>query len=275
MDQFKDKVVLVTGGSRNTGLEITDHFLREGARVFFCGTSEKSVEAGAAELRRRGRSGFRGVVCNVADPAQVSAFYDVIEREAGRLDIVISNAADLGIGHGPTDEMSLEALMGTLAVNLGGTFLVVQTAIRRFFLKQERDPVTDQRGVVVCIGSNTSEHVSHGRLAYCTSKGGLDAMVRCFATDLGPRGIRVNLLAPGYIWTPRWDSLTDETRARRRENTLTGHEATGADVAAAAAFLASDGARSFQGSRLVMDSGVTVPLVPASCEDDTNAMKEA
>lgn len=272
--KFESKVVLVTGGSRNTGLEIVDLFLREGARVFFCGTSESSVAAGSSELAKRGLKDFRGVVCNVAKREDVEAFYDVVEREAGRLDIVVSNAADLGLGHGSTREMKLESLMGTLAVNLGGTFNVVQSAVNRFFMKQERDPRTNQRGVVVCVGSNTAQHVSRGRLAYCSSKGGLESMVRCFATDLGPDGIRINLIAPGYIWTPRWNSLSEEVQAIRRSNTLTGHEADGHDIAEGVAFLASDGARGMQGTVMTMDSGVTVPLVPASCEDDTNKMRE-
>lgn len=273
MKEFENKVVLVTGGSRNTGLEIVDRFLREGARVFFCGSSTESVGKGAAELARRGLSGFTGVACDVGRKADVDALFDRIASDAGRLDVVISNAANLGIGHGETLEMTEEMLLETLNVNLGGTFRIIQGAARRFFLKNERDARTGQRGAVVCIGSNTSVRVSRKRLAYCTSKGGLDAMVRAFATDLGPMGIRVNLLAPGYIWTDRWNWLSDEVKARRRANTLTGREADGQDVAAAALFLASDGARAFQGARLVMDSGSSVQLYPESCEDDTSGMR--
>lgn len=271
--EFKGKVVLVTGGCRNTGLEIVDGFLRAGTRVFFCGSNGKSVDEGRAALEKRGLSGFTAVKCDVGRKEDVDAMMDRIAAEAGRLDIVISNAANLGIGHGETLEMTEEMLFETLNVNLGGTFRIVQGAARRFFLKNERDARTGQRGVVVCIGSNTSERVSRKRLAYCTSKGGLDAMVRAFATDLGPMGVRVNLLAPGYIWTDRWNWLSDEVKARRRANTLTGREADGKDVAAAAMFLASDGARAFQGARLVMDSGSSVQLYPESCEDDTSSMR--
>ena len=129
--------------------------------------------------------------------------------------------------------------------------------------------------MVVCIGSNSSERVSRKRLAYLASKGGLDAMVRSFATDLGPMGIRVNMLAPGYIWTDRWNWLSDDVKAKRRSNTLTGHESDGRDVAEGVAFLASAGARTFQGARLVMDSGSTVQLYPDSCEDDTSNMRQS
>ena len=99
-------------------------------------------------------------------------------------------------------------------------------------------------------------------------------MVRSFATDLGPLGIRVNMLAPGYIWTDRWNWLSDEVKAKRHANTLTGHESDGRDVAEGVAFLASPGARTFQGARLVMDSGSSTQLYPASCEDDTSNMRQ-
>ncbi|MBQ6248514.1 MAG: SDR family NAD(P)-dependent oxidoreductase, partial [Kiritimatiellae bacterium] len=81
MKRFENKVVLVTGGSRNTGLEIVDLFLREGARVFFCGTSEASVAKGETELARRGRRGFRGIVCDVGKSADVTAMMDAIAAE--------------------------------------------------------------------------------------------------------------------------------------------------------------------------------------------------
>ena len=274
MKRFENKVVLVTGGNRNTGLEIVSLFLEEGARVFFCGSTEESTEKGRAALKKRGFSNFTGVACDIGKKDEVSSLFDVVEKEAGRLDVLVSNAADLGIGHGDTLTMTEEMLFGTLNTNMGGFFRLVQGAANRFFLKQERDAYTDQRGVVVCIGSNSSERVSRKRLAYLASKGGLDAMVRSFATDLGPLGIRVNMLAPGYIWTDRWNWLSDEVKAKRHANTLTGHESNGRDVAEGVAFLASPGARTFQGARLVMDSGSSTQLYPASCEDDTSNMRQ-
>ena len=98
MKRFEGKVVLVTGGARNTGLEIVDLFLTEGAKVFFCTRALESLKCGIEELGRRGRIGFRGIQCNVADPKDVDAMMDVIEKETGRLDVVVSNAANFGLG---------------------------------------------------------------------------------------------------------------------------------------------------------------------------------
>ena len=274
MKRFEGKVALVTGGARNTGLEIVDLFLSEGAKVFFCGSSDSSVAEGVAALELRGLTGFRGVKCDVSLRSDVEAMMDVIEREAGRLDIVVSNAANFGLGQGTCLETTDEQFLSVLQVNVLGGFRLVQSAANRFFLRQDSDPVTGQRGVVVFVGSNSSERVSRNRITYVASKGAMDSMMKAFAVDLGPLGIRVNMVAPGYIWTDRWQWLSEEVKETRRANVPNGREATGRDVAEAVAYLASDGARACQGSRLVMDGGSTTQLYPANCEDDTSNMRE-
>jgi NAD(P)-dependent dehydrogenase (short-subunit alcohol dehydrogenase family) len=274
MKRFEGKVVLVTGGARNTGLEIVDLFLTEGAKVFFCTRAPESLESGIAELERRGRTGFRGIQCSVADPKAVDAMMETIEKESGRLDVVVSNAANFGLGQGTSLETTDDQFRSVLDVNVLGGFRVVQTACNRFFMKQERNAYTNQRGVVVFVGSNSSERVSRNRISYVSSKGAMDSMVKALAVDLGPLGIRVNMVAPGYIWTDRWQWLSEEVKARRRANVPTGMEATGRDVAEAVAFFASDAARACQGARLVMDGGSCAQLYPESCEDDTSKMRE-
>ena len=274
MKRFDGKVVLVTGGARNTGLEIVDLFLAEGSKVYFCTRAEESLKDGIAELERRGRKGFRGILCSVADPKAVDAMLDEIANESGRLDIVVSNAANFGLGQGTSLETTNGQFQSVLDVNVLGGFHVVQSACNRFFMKQERDEYTNQRGIVVFVGSNSSERVSRNRVSYVASKGAMDSMMKALAVDLGPLGVRVNMVAPGYIWTDRWQWLSDDIKATRRANVPTGMEATGRDVAEAVAFFASDAARACQGARLVMDGGSTVQMYPPSCEDDTSKMRE-
>ena len=274
MKRFEGKVVLVTGGARNTGLEIVDLFLTEGAKVFFCTQSLDSLKGGIAELERRGRTGFRGILCSVADQKAVDAMLDEIAKEAGRLDVVVSNAANFGLGQGTSLETTNSQFRSVLDVNVLGGFHIVQSACNRFFMKQERDAYTNQRGVVVFVGSNSSERVSRNRVSYVASKGAMDSMMKALAVDLGPLGVRVNMVAPGYIWTDRWQWLSDDVKAARRANVPIGMEAKGRDVAEAVAFFASDAARACQGARLVMDGGSTVQMYPLSCEDDTSKMRE-
>lgn len=273
MNRFENKVVVVTGGARNTGLEIVDSFVREGAKVFFCGSSEESVAEGVKALEARGLTGFRGVKCDVSKRSDVEAMMDVIEKEAGRLDVVVSNAANFGLGQGTSLETTDEQFLSVLQVNVLGGFRLVQLAANRFFMRQDLNPATGQRGVVVFVGSNSSERVSRNRIAYVASKGAMDAMMKSFAVDLAPKGIRVNMVAPGFIWTNRWEFLSDEIKAQRRSLVPNGREATGKDVADAVVYLASDAARGFQGARLVMDGGSSVQLYPAVCEDDTSKMR--
>jgi len=274
MKRFEGKVVLVTGGARNTGLEIVDLFLAEGAEVFFCTQSPDSLKGGIAELEKRGHAGFHGIRCDVGNRADVDALMDEIGRTAGRLDIVVSNAANFGLGQGTSFETTDEQFESVLNVNVLGGFRIVQTACNRFFMKQPRNACTNQRGVVVFVGSNSSERISRNRISYVSSKGAMDSMVKSLAVDLAPHGIRVNMVAPGYIWTNRWQWLSEEVKARRRANVPTGMEATGRDVAEAVAFFASDAARACQGARLVMDGGSCAQLYPESCEDDTSKMRE-
>ena len=226
MKRFEGKVVVVTGGSRNTGLEIVDSFLREGAKVFFCGSSEASVAEGVKAIESRGLAGFRGVKCDVSLRSDVEAMMDVIEREAGRLDVVVSNAANFGLGQGTCLETTDGQFLSVLQVNVLGGFRLVQLAANRFFMRQEPNPATGQRGVVVFVGSNSSERVSRNRITYVASKGAMDSMMKAFAVDLAPKGIRVNMVAPGFIWTSRWKFLSDEIKAQRRSLVPSGREAT-------------------------------------------------
>ena len=256
MKRFERKIVLVTGGSRNTGLDLVERFVREGATVWTCGSSAASTAKGAAALAARGVEGVRARPCDIADPAQVDALFDAIAREDGRLDVLVNNAANQGIGQGGPLDVDPEAMLAVLRTNVVGGFRVTQEACRRFFAKQET------RGCVVFLSSNTARRAIRNRTSYCASKGAINSLVRSLALDLGPLGIRVNEVAPGYIYTERWDVLDEKIKARRRLNCPLRHEATGGDIADAVAFLASDAARNIGGERLVVDAGCSAQHMP-------------
>ena len=159
MKRFQDKIVLVTGGSRNTGLSIVQKFAEEGAaKVYMCGSTPESTGKGAAILESWGCRNIRGIPCDVSDPAQVQHLFEVIEQESGRLDILVNNAAHQGIGK-PFTEMPPAYLMEVLGVNVRGGFQVTQQAVNRFFLKQP------ERGTVVFLSSNTAMRAIRNRTA--------------------------------------------------------------------------------------------------------------
>lgn len=255
MGMFENKIVLVTGGNRNTGLDIVEKFVREGARVFMCGSTVQSTARGEAELARRGVA-VSAQACDVGNREQVAALMDRIAREAGRLDILVNNAADQGLGLGGPLEMDPEAILKVMNTNVKGGFQVTQMAANRFFMRQET------RGVVVFLSSNTAKRAIRGRTAYCASKGAINAMVRSLALDLAPLGIRVNACAPGYIYTERWDALDEATKARRRANCPLGVEAKGADIANVVAFLASGMSGNMTGEIVTCDAGCSCQHMP-------------
>ena len=136
MGRFEGKVVLVTGGNRNTGLDIVERFAREGATVYMCGSSEDSTAKGAAELKARGLDGIISRPCDISDAGQVDALFNAIEKGSGRLDILVNNAANQGIGHGGPLEMKPEMFYDVFKTNVMGGFRVTQAACNRFFMKK-------------------------------------------------------------------------------------------------------------------------------------------
>ena len=260
MKRFDNKLVLVTGGSRNTGLDLVERFVREGAKDWTCGSTAASTAKGAAALAARGVDGVRAMPCDISDHDQVNALFDAIAREDGRLDVLVNNAADQGIGQGGPLDVEPEAMLAVLRTNVVGGFRVTQEACRRFFAKQET------RGCVVFLSSNTARRAIRNRTSYCASKGAINSLVRSLALDLGPLGIRVNCCAPGYINTERWDALDPAVAARRRANCPLGREASGADIAGVVAFLASDDAANMTGEIVTVDGGCSCQHMPADCD---------
>ncbi len=256
MGRFDGKIVLVTGGNRNTGLDIVEKFVREGAKVFMCGSSASSTASGAEALKARGVNGVTSMPCDISDATQVKALFDTIELEAGRLDILVNNAANQGLGHGGPLEMKPEMFYDVFKTNVVGGFQVTQMACNRFFMKQE------SRGAVVFLSSNTAMRAIRNRTAYCSSKGAINSMVRALALDLAPLGIRVNCCAPGYIYTERWDTLDPKKAARRRLNCPLRKEAKGSDIANVVAFLASEDSANMTGEIVTCDAGCSCQHMP-------------
>ena len=258
MKRFKNKVVLVTGSSRNTGVGIAELFIREGAKVIVCGTTKESTSKGAEELRSKGYDGFIEAPCDISNLEQVKELFDFIKKECGRIDILVNNACQMGCDPIFWD-LDPKDFMKVINVNLYGTFIVSQHAVRMMLEQPER-------GVIVNLSSNTSKHAIRQRTAYIASKGGIDALTRSMAIDLAPMGIRVNTVAPGYIHSERWDHLDESKIKRRRLNTPIGTEAYAEDIAQAVAFLASDAAKCIVGERLLVDSGSSAQAYPVDID---------
>ncbi len=258
MKRFENKVVIVTGASRNTGVEIADLFIREGAKVCTSASSEKSTQNGEDILHSRGLDGFISVPCNIADEAQVKNLFAQVMEKFGRVDILVNNACDQGLGF-TFENLTSADFLKVIKTNLLGCFQMCQNAVK-IMLTQET------KGVIVNLGSNVSMRAIKNRTAYVASKGGIDALTRSLAVDLAPKGIRVNEVAPGYIFTERWNALSEDVRKRRRDNIPLRKEATGQNIAEAVAFLASDASANICGERIVVDGGCSAQHMPTDID---------
>lgn len=252
--RFKDKVVIVTGASQNTGVAIAERFLKEGAMVLINSNIKEDLDQVYHKLFTDFPGRVSQYVADISNEKEIDALYHVLDSTFGPVDILINNACNQGIG--PTfEEISSTFFMNVLQVNLFGTFLMSQRAVDRMLKKESK-------GVIVNMGSNVSKRAIHNRAAYVTTKAGIDGMTKAMAIDLGPKGIRVNTVAPGYINTNRWDKLTDDIKVRRRANIPLGIEAYGRDIADAVLFMASAESKVINGARLVVDGGCSAQHMP-------------
>lgn len=248
--RLRGKVAIVTGaGSRGPGLgngkATALLFAREGARVLCV----DAVEARAGEtvgLVRAEGGEAAAVAADVTRADDCRAMVaDAVARWGG-LDILHNNVGiESRAGVMETTEAEWDRVM---AVDLKSMLLATQAAV----------PALAERGggAIICV-SSIAGFRGHGRTAYAAAKAGVVGFVTSVAVQLGPRGIRVNAIAPGAVWTPMVESLGPEARERRRRANPLGVEGTAWDVAWGAVYLASDEARWVTGHTLVIDGGLT------------------
>ncbi len=255
---FQNKNVLVTGSARNTGLGIAKVFGSYGATVFVHGRSPDQVEQVVDTLNGAtgGGSRYLPVAGDIACDQDVAAMFAAIEQQAGGLDVLVNNACHLGLGHRFLD-MPIAFFDEVLAVNLRGYALCAQFAARQMIARGG--------GAIVNIGSNTAARALADRAAYIASKGGVESLTRAIAVELAEHHIRVNCVVPGYIYTERWDTLSEEIKQRRWKNVPLGKESSPEDIGEAAAFLASSKAGNITGSSLLVSGGIDIQMVPPDC----------
>ena len=243
------KGVLVCGGSSGIGLAAAQRFLEEGSRVFIAGLQPEEVAAAVAGLREHGEAG--GLACDVSQEAEVARLAAAAEAALGGVDVLANNAGTSR--RAPFLEITAAEWDRIIAVNLRGMFLVAQAVTAQMVRR-------GTGGVVVNMSSTNGIAGEEDYAHYNASKGGVLLLTKTMAVELGPLGIRVNALCPGYISTPLNAAISagldpgfEEAYARDRiPLRRTGRPE---EVAAAYAFLASDDASFINGAGLVIDGG--------------------
>jgi 3-oxoacyl-[acyl-carrier protein] reductase len=242
------KVAIVTGAGRGIGAAIADAIARAGADVVIADIDEDNAQKVAEKIEQLGRTGL-AVRTDVAAPADVNRLFETVQVKFGGVDILVNNT---GIWfRRPFLEIADDEWDHVLEVNLKGTFMCTQRAVRSMMAKRT--------GCIVNIASHAGLFYSRGQgVHYAASKAAIIQMTRVLAFELGPLGIRINAIAPGGVNTGSPSSAAQaETGAGQpffRVNPL-GHRGEPKDIAHAALFLASPLAGFITGQTLVVNGG--------------------
>jgi NAD(P)-dependent dehydrogenase (short-subunit alcohol dehydrogenase family) len=239
---FRGKVALVTGASGGIGAGIAARLAEAGATVV---VHYRSDGAGAAALAAK--IGGLAVPAELTDTAAVEALVAAAVDHAGRLDVVVNNAALQPVA--ALADLDPDSFDTVVDANLGGAFRVLRATAARWRQRGEA-------GAVVNIVSIEAIQPAAGHAHYSASKAALMMLTRSAALEYGPSGIRVNAVAPGLIWREGIEAGWPEGVARWRAAAPLGRLGHPSDVADACLFLASPAARWITGHTLVVDGGV-------------------
>ena len=252
------KAMLVTGGTVGTGLATAERFAKEGYDVFI--TSRDAVRAQEAADRVAEKYGVfaKGYGLEVGDEQAVIDMFKDIDSLDRFVETVVLNAANMGFGDDPVKGMDfftvpVDEFQAVFETNLVWNFMIVRQAALR--MKEVH------KGAIVFISSNTAYRAIPNRSAYCASKGGINAMSKAFAIDLGPYGIRCNVVLPGTIKTQRWVKMGSK-QIVTGELTPIGDISDFEDIANAAWYLGSDQSKNVTGTEIHVDGGMSCQLYP-------------
>lgn len=201
MNLLKDKIAIVTGGSRGIGFATVEAFLAEGAAVVLCGSRPESAEKAVAQLKEEHPDAkVEGISPDLSDLESVKAAFAGVAEKYGRIDVLVNNA---GVSDAtPFDHYTEEKFAQVMDLNVKGVFNCTRAVT---------DQMAEQGGGVIL---NTSSMVSiYGQpsgVAYPTSKFAVNGLTKSLARELGPKGIRVNAVAPGITYTDMMRSVPKE-----------------------------------------------------------------
>ena len=239
---FKDKVVVVTGGAQGIGRKISEDFLERGAFLSILDIKEELLNQ-VKEISKEKIDVYR---CDVSNYGEVEEVFDKIIDKKGKIDILVNNA---GITKdGLLLRLKEEDWDKVIAVNLKSVYNCSK-AVLKYMLKQ-------REGKIVNISSIIGLWGNPGQTNYSASKAGILGFTKSLAREVGPRGINVNAVAPGYIETAMTERLPQEVKNKMLSQISLGRFGKPKDVSAAVLFLASGLADYITGKVIVVDGGL-------------------
>jgi dehydrogenase/reductase SDR family protein 4 len=247
VSRLRNKVAIVTGASRGIGRAIAEVFAREGAAVVICGRKQETLDGVAAELK-----GLAGRVvpmaCHVGRAEELDRLVATAKREFGHIDILVNNAAT-NIAQGPALEMTDAQFDKMVEVNLKSAYRLTRAVA----------PGMCERGAgsIINIASIAGLRPQFHSLLYSLTKAALIMLTQSYALELGPRGVRVNAIAPGLVETALSEYYwKDQTRFQPlMERQPIKHLGQPQEIAGIALLLASDDSSYMTGQTIVADGG--------------------
>ena len=252
------KAVFVTGASGGTGFACAERFAKEGFDVFITSREAYKAQEAAKEIAQKHGVFAMGFGLEVGNEDRVKEVFCEIDKTGRIVETVVLNAANLGFGTDPAKgmdffETDINDIRNVFETNLVWNYMIIrQAAIRMREVG---------KGAVVFISSNTAYRAIPNRAAYGASKGGINAMARALAIDLGMFGIRVNVVLPGTIKTERWKKMGSKQIVNGKLTPI-GDISDYEDIANAAWYLGSDQSKNVTGTEITVDGGMTSQLYP-------------
>jgi len=245
--RLKNKVSIITGAAQGIGLATALKFAEEGATVIVCDMKPEGVDAALAMVRARGAQA-QGYAVNVTDRAGLDAMAAAVKEHYGRIDVLVNNA---GITKDARlQKMTLEQFDAVIDVNLRGVFHGTQAVLGTM--------VTQGSGVILNASSVVGIYGNFGQTNYAAAKFGVIGFTKTWARELGPKGIRVNAVAPGFVETPILATIPDKVLQQMREQVPLHRLGKPEEIANVYAFLASDEASYINGAVIEVSGGMTV-----------------
>jgi NAD(P)-dependent dehydrogenase (short-subunit alcohol dehydrogenase family) len=245
-DRLRDRVALITGGDSGIGRAVALAFAREGADVAIAYLENHAdAEETAAAVERSGRRASR-VACDIGDDSACRQLVEKVVKQFGRIDILVNNAAYQGKAVERFEDLDAERIERTFRTNIVAMFNLIRHAL----------PHMREGSTIINVASIQAYQPTPAILDYATTKGAIVTFTKGLGQHLIERGIRVNCVAPGPVWTPLVvQSFPPEKNANFGKDSPMGRPAQPAELAPAFVFLASDDARYINGEILGVTGG--------------------